>query len=370
VSNLFTPIRVGAFSFAHRVAMAPLTRMRSELPGNVPGPAMVKYYEERATPGGFLIGEATFVSRQGNGGYGSPGIENDDQAEGWREVVKAVHAKGATMVLQLWHVGRVSHSSLQPGAGVPVAPSAIDAGLGVLLEGEPGPATPARALETDEIAEVVEQYRAAAQRAKEAGCDGIELHAANGYLIDQFLQDSSNKRTDRYGGSIESRARFLFEVVDSVTKVWSSDRVGVRIGPSNSFNEMHDSDPEALFSYVAAGLRDRKIAYLHVIEPRVKGNAVVNDHPPIAAANLKPIFGGPVIAAGGFDRKDAEAIISEGKVDMIAFGRHFIANPDLPRRLKEGLPLNPYRRDTFYYGGVTGYLDYPAFDELETSDVG
>lgn len=365
--SLFTPIRVGAFNLAHRVVLAPLTRMRSEMPGNVPGPAMVKYYEQRATPGGLLIAEATFVSRQGNGGFGSPGIENDEQAAGWRKVVKAVHAKGATMVLQLWHVGRVSHTSLQRNGEIPVAPSAIDAGLGVLLEGKPGPATPPRALETDEIAGVVEQYRAAARRAKDAGFDGIELHAANGYLIDQFLQDGSNKRTDRYGGSIENRARFLFEVVDAVTKVFPSDRVGVRIGPSNTFNEMHDSDPEALFSYVAAGLRDRKIAYLHVIEPRVKGNSVVNDHPPVAAANLKPIFGGPVIAAGGFDGKGAEGIVREGKVDMVGFGRHFIANPDLPRRLKEGLSLNPYRRETFYYGGDTGYLDYPTFDELETT---
>ena len=367
MSKLFTPIRVGAFNLTHRVVLAPLTRMRSEVPGNVPGPAMAAYYEKRATQGGLLIGEATFVSRQGNGGFGSPGIENDEQAAGWREVVKAVHAKGATMVLQLWHVGRVSHSSLQPDAGVPIAPSAVDAGLRVLLEREPGLATPPRALETEEIAGVVEQYRAAAQRAREAGFDGIELHAANGYLIDQFLQDGSNKRTDRYGGSIENRARFLFEVVDAVTKVWPSDRVGVRIGPSNSFNEMHDNDPEALFSFVAAGLRDRKIAYLHVIEPRIKGNVVVNDHPPIAAANLKPIFGGPVIAAGGFDGKDAEAIVSEGKVDMVAFGRHFIANPDLPRRLKEGLSLNAW--DNFYYGGVTGYLDYPTLDELKTMAV-
>jgi N-ethylmaleimide reductase len=339
------------------------------MPGNVPGLAMATYYGKRATRGGLLIGEATFVSRQGNGGFGSPGLENDEQAAGWREVVRAVHAKGATMVLQLWHAGRVSHSSLQPDAGGPVAPSAIDAELRVLLEGKPGLAPSPRALEIDEIAGVVEQYRAAAQRAKKAGFDGIELHAANGYLIDQFLQDGSNKRTDRYGGSIENRARFLFEVVDAVTKVWPSDRIGVRIGPSNSFNEMHDSDPEALFSYVAAGLRDRKIAYLHVIEPRVKGNTVVNDYPPVAAANLKPIFGGPVIAAGGFDGKGAEAIIREGKVDLIAFGRHFIANPDLPRRLREGLSLNSYRREAFYYGGVKGYLDYPTFDELETTAV-
>ncbi|GGE98595.1 alkene reductase [Aliidongia dinghuensis] len=371
MSSLFTPIRVGAFDLSHRVVLAPLTRMRSELPGNVPGPAMVEYYEKRATPGGLLIAEATFVSRQGNGGFGSPGIENDAQAAGWREVVNAVHAKGATILLQLWHVGRVSHASLQPDGGVPVAPSMLDAGagLGVLLEGQPGPATPPRALRTDEIPAIVEQYRAAAERAKGAGFDGIEIHAANGYLIDQFLQDGSNRRTDRYGGSTENRARFLFEVVDAVTTVWPSDRVGVRVGPSNSFNEMHDSNPGALFARVAAGLSERKIAYLHVIEPRVKGSAVVNDLPPVAAANLKPIFGGPIIAAGGFDGQSAEAILRSGAVDLVAFGRHFIANPDLPRRLKEGLALNPYRRETFYYGGQSGYLDYPTFDAPEAASA-
>lgn len=369
MSNLFTPIRVGTFDLAHRVVLAPLTRMRSEVPGNVPGPAMVTYYQKRATAGGLLIAEATFVSRQGNGGFGSPGIETGDQAAGWRKVVEAVHGKGATIVLQLWHAGRASHPSLQPNGKVPVAPSAVDGEIRALIDRGPGLAPTPRALDTAEISGIVEQYRAAAVRARNAGFDGIELHAANGYLIDQFLQDGSNKRTDRYGGSIENRARLLFEIVEAVTQVWSSNRIGVRIGPDNSFNQMHDSDPEALFSYLAKGLRDREIAYLHVIEPRVKGNTVVNDRPPIAAANLKPIFGGPVIAAGGFDGEDAEMIVAKGKVDMVAFGRHFIANPDLPRRLKEHLPLSPYRRETFYYGGNEGYLDYPTFDELESPAV-
>ena len=289
---------------------------------------------------------------------------------GWKKVVDAVHAKGATIVLQLWHVGRVSHSSLQPNGGVPVAPSVPDPGasLGVLLEGAPGPATPPRVLETREIAGVVKQYRAAAERAKKAGFDGIELHGANGYLIDQFLQDSSNKRTDIYGGGIENRTRFLFEVLDAVTSVWPADRVGVRIGPSNTFNEMHDSDPGALFNHVARGLGDRGVAYLHVIEPRVRGSAEVGELPPIAAETLKLIFGGPVIAAGGFNGAEAEAIVARGGVDLVAFGRHFIANPDLPRRLKEGLPLNRYDRDTFYYGGADGYLDYPVYAERELAD--
>ena len=366
MSKLFNPIRVGAFELSHRIVLAPLTRMRAEMPGNIPGRAMADYYAQRATRGGFLITEATYVARQGNGGFGSPGIETDAQVEGWKKVVDAVHAKGATMVLQLWHVGRVSHTSLQPDGGLPVAPSAGEGNgsLRVLLEGGPGLATPPRALKTEEIATIVEQYRAAAVRAKKAGFDGIEIHGANGYLIDQFLQDGSNKRTDRYGGSIENRARFLFEVVDAVTAVWPPNRVGVRIGPSNTFNEMHDSDPEALFNHVAKGLKDRKIAYLHVIEPRVKGNAEIAELPAIAAAKLKPIFASPVIAAGGFNLHDAEAIVAKGGADLVAFGRHFIANPDLVRRFRERLPLNKYDRATFYYGGDKGYLDYPLYDEL------
>ena len=359
MAKLFEPIRIGAFDLTHRVVLAPLTRMRSEMPGNVPGEAMVEYYAQRATPGGLLIAEATYVARQGNGGYGSPGIETDEQAAGWRKVVDAVHAKGATILLQLWHVGRVSHTSLQPAGGQPIAPSAIDAGLGALLEDGPGAATPPREIALSEIPVIVEQYRAAAERAKAAGFDGVEIHAANGYLIDQFMQDGSNKRTDAYGGSIENRTRFLFEVVGAVTGIWGPDRVGVRIGPSNTFNEMHDSDPRALFSYVAAGLRDRGIVYLHIIEPRIKGNTEIDVLPPVAAGTLKPIFRGPVIAAGGFDQEQAIEIIENGGADLVAFGRHFIANPDLPHRLREGLPLNTHDRTTFYYGGARGYADYP-----------
>ncbi len=359
MSKLFEPIRIGAFDLTHRVVLAPLTRMRSEMPGNVPGDAMVEYYAQRATPGGLLIAEATYVARQGNGGYGSPGIETDEQAAGWRKVVDAVHAKGATILLQLWHVGRVSHTSLQPDGGQPIAPSAIDAGLGALLEGAPGAATPPREIALGEIPAIVAQYRAAAARAKAAGFDGIEIHGANGYLIDQFLQDGSNKRSDAYGGNIANRARFLFEVVDAVTDVWGPGRVGVRVGPSNTFNGMHDSDPKALFSCVAIGLRERGIAYLHVIEPRIKGGTEIDMLPPVAAATLKPIFRGTIIAAGGFDRAQAIGIVEDGGADLVAFGRYFIANPDLPYRLRQGLPLNAYDRDTFYYGDARGYADYP-----------
>ena len=368
MSKLFTPIRIGAFDLNHRVVLAPLTRMRAEMPGNIPGQAMVDYYTQRATKGGLLIAEATYIARTGNGGYASPGIETDVQVAGWRKVVEAVHARGATILLQLWHVGRVSHESLQPDGGQPVAPSAIAvAGLGTLLEGGYGGATPPRALTVDEIAGVVAQYRAAAERAKAAGFDGIEIHGANGYLIDQFLQDGSNHRTDSYGGSIANRTRFLFEVVDAVTTVWDAARIGVRVGPSNRFNEMQDSDPTALFAHVAAGLRDRGIAYLHVIEPRITGNAEIEAAAPSAAASLKPVFQGPVIAAGGFDREQALAIVEKGGADLVAFGRHFIANPDLPRRLRAGLPLNAYDRETFYYGGAKGYADYPAHEAAQVA---
>ena len=367
MAKLFSPIRIGAFDLAHRVVLAPLTRMRSQMPGNVPGEAMVEYYAQRATSGGLLIAEATYISRQGNGGYGSPGIETDDQVAAWRKVVDAVHGKGATILLQLWHVGRASHTSLQPDEGQPIAPSAIDMGVRAFLKDGPGIATPPREIVLAEIPDIVAQYRRAAERARAAGFDGVEIHSANGYLIDQFLQDGSNKRTDAYGGSIENRTRFLFEVVDAVAGVRGPDRVGVRIGPNNAFNEMHDSDPHALFSHVAAGLRDRRIAYLHIIEPRIKGNTEIDVLPPVAAVTLKPIFQGPVIAAGGFDGEQAVAIVENGGADLVAFGRHFIANPDLPLRLREGLPLNAYDRSTFYYGGPQGYADYPFYQPAKVA---
>ncbi len=363
--KLFTPVRLGALELSHRVVLAPLTRMRADMPGNVPGAAMMDYYGQRATPGGLLIAEATFVSRQGNGGYGSPGIEDDAQVEGWRPVVAAVHAKAARFLLQLWHVGRASHSELQPDGGQPVAPTAGDSGAGALLQGGYGHSSPARAILTEEIPEIVAQYRRAGERAMQAGFDGVEVHAANGYLIDQFLQDGSNKRTDSYGGSIENRARLLLEVVDVLTGIWGVDRVGVRIGPSNSFNDMHDSDPQALFTFVARALGQRGIAYVHVIEPRVKGNTEIGDQTAVAAAMVKQAFGGTVIAAGGFDGPGAEAIVEAGGADLVAFGRHFIANPDLPERLRQHHPLNAYDRNTFYYGGLAGYLDYPRYTALQ-----
>ena len=362
MSKLFSPIRIGALDLSHRVVLGPLTRMRADLPGNVPNGLMATYYGQRASPGGLMITEATYISPTGNGGYASPGIVTDAQVAGWRKIVDAVHAKGARIFLQLWHVGRQSHVDLQPNGQAPIAPSAIQAEVRALLASGPALGSMPRAIDLSEIPALVGEYRRGAERAKDAGFDGVEVHGANGYLIDQFLQDNSNRRTDAYGGSVENRARFLLEVIAAVASVWGGDRVGVRIGPSNKFGGMGDSRPDVTCPYVARVLAHLGVAYLHVIEPRVVGNMSNDDAPPVASGSLRPLFGGPVIAAGGFNAAGAEAILTRGDADLVAFGRHFLANPDLPERLRRNLPLNPYDRDTFYYGGTKGYADYPAYD--------
>ena len=301
MSKLFTPIRIGAFDLSHRVVLAPLTRMRADVPGNVPNDLMATYYGQRASAGGLMITEATFIAPTGNGGYASPGICTDAQVAAWRQVVDAVHAKDARISLQLWHVGRQSHVDLQPNGQAPIAPSAIQAEVRALLPGGPAIGSMPRAIELSEIPGLVDEYRKAAERAKATGFDGVEVHGANGYLIDQFLQDNSNRRSDPYGGSVENRTCFLFEVVAAVTSVWGSDRVGVCIGPSNRFGGMGDSAPDVTFPYVARALGRFGLAYLHVIEPRVTGNVSDDAQQPVAAGQLRPLFGGPVIAAGGFD---------------------------------------------------------------------
>jgi N-ethylmaleimide reductase len=322
---------------------------------------MATYYGQRASEGGLMITEATFISPTGNGGYASPGIFTDTQVAGWRKVVDALHAKGAKILLQLWHVGRQSHVDLQPNRQAPIAPSAIQAEVRALLPSGPAIGSMPRAIKLLEIPGLVDEYRKGAERAKVAGFDGVEVHAANGYLIDQFLQDNSNQRTDAYGGTVENRTRFLLEVVEAVTSVWGSDRVGVRIGPSNKFGGMGDSAPDVTFPYVARALARFGLAYLHVIEPRVAGNVSDDAQQPVAAGQLRPLFGGPVIAAGGFNAEGADAILTRGDTDLVAFGRHFLANPDLPERLRRNLPLNTYDRNTFYYGGMKGYADYPFY---------
>jgi N-ethylmaleimide reductase len=360
---LFSPIKLGDLSLGHRVAMAPLTRLRATVPGDIPNELMAEYYAQRASAGGLIVSEATTVSSRGRGYLGAPGLYDDAQIDGWRKVTDAVHRKGGIMLAQLWHVGRVGHVDLT-GGELPVAPSVVPFnGVAFTADGWV-PVSPHRALATDEIPALIDDCRKAAERAKAAGFDGIELHAGNGYLLDQFLQDRTNRRTDAYGGSPENRARLLLEILDEIIPIWGAARIGVRISPDSQFHEMFDSDPAATFGHLARRLADYRIAYIHVVEPRIKGSEeIVEGAPPVASAEIKRIFRGNVIAAGGFDGEGAEAIIAVGDADVVAFGRHFIANPDLPRRLEKGLPLNPYDRATFYGGDRRGYVDYPFFEQ-------
>ncbi|WP_426409703.1 alkene reductase [Bradyrhizobium ganzhouense] len=359
MSNLFTPTQVGPYRLSHRVAMAPLTRMRSD-PGDIPSELMVEYYKQRTTKGGLIISEASPVSIRGNGYAGAPGIYSDTQIAGWQRVTGVVHAKGGRIFQQLWHVGRQSHVDLQPNGDAPVAPSAIAAeGYAYSKQGEV-PFSMPRALALHEIPAIIEEFRSGAERALRAGFDGVEIHGANGYLPDQFLQDGTNKRTDEYGGPIENRARFMLEVTQAAISVWGADRVGVRIAPSGTYGSMSDSDPAATFGYVTTQLDRLGIAYLHVVEPRIKGTEEISHgRAPIAAQHLRPKFSRTLIAAGGFTPASAEAIVTFGEADLVAFGRHFISNPDLPERIRQGLPLTRYDRSTFYGGDARGYTDYP-----------
>lgn len=362
--KLFSPFTLGAISLKHRVVMPPLTRMRAGLVDRVPSSLAATYYGQRATDGGLIIAEATQVSQQGQGYPQTPGIYTDAQVDAWREVTRAVHEKGGVIFLQLWHVGRVSHSSFQPGGALPVAPSAIaPSGSTFTNDWKREPYETPRALETAEIPALVADYRRGAELAKRAGFDGIEVHAANGYLIDQFLQDRTNQREDRYGGSFENRARLLMEIVDAVQQVWPADRVGVRLSPFGENGDIADSDPLGLFTHVVEALASRSIGYLHLIEPRSRAGLVDDTNeqaPESAAAIFRPMFKGPLIASGGFTAETAEQVLEKGAADLVAFGRAFIANPDLPKRLAAGAPLNPYNRPTFYGGDAKGYTDYPA----------
>jgi len=364
MSSLFTSVQVGSYAFSHRVVLAPLTRMRAE-EGAIPGPLMAEYYAQRTSAGALLIGEATIAAPNGNGYLGAPGLYDDSQIAGWRLVTDAVHAKGGKIFLQLYHAGRQSSEQVQPAGSQPVGPSAIAHGGVAYTKSGWVPNTPNRELKIEEIAELVESFRRAAQRGVEAGFDGVELHAANGYLFDQFLQDGSNKRTDIYGGSFENRARFLLDTTRAVISVWGSDKVAVRLGPSGSWGDMSDSDPEGLFTYVATELGKLDLAYLHLIEPRVLGNVDDDsrDPNPVAAQLIRKFYKGTIIAAGGFKGDTAEAVIAAGDADLVAFGRDFIANPDLPERLRRNLPLNPYDRPTFFGGTEVGYIDYPFYEE-------
>jgi N-ethylmaleimide reductase len=368
--HLFSPLRVGPYQLRHRLMMAPLTRMRAERPNLTPRPLNAEYYAQRTTPGGLIIAEASPVMATGFGNPGVPGIYSAPQVEGWRAVVDAVHAKGGVIFLQLWHVGRVSHSSFQPGGALPVAPSAvaISADYKTLsAEGKPVAYESPRALETSEVVGVVEAFRQAARNAKAAGFDGVEVHGANGYLIEQFLQSRSNLRADQYGGSIENRVRLLMEVTQAVTEVWGADRVGVRLSPYGVANDSGEADPMPLYTHAIQSLNALGLAYLHFIEPRSSGagRAEVNhQNVPSAMVLFRPVWKGVLVSAGGFTGESAEAAITAGHADAIAFGRIFISNPDLPRRLQHGYPLTPYNRATFYGGEEKGYTDYPVYDEM------
>lgn len=364
--HLFSPLTVGALELSHRVVLAPLTRLRSTQPGDVPNPLNALYYSQRATKGGLLITEATQISQLGKGYPAAPGIYTAEQIEGWKLVTEAVHAKGGFIFLQLWHVGRMSHSSLHPEAGLPVAPSAIapqDGSKALTSHFQQVDYEIPRALSIEELPGIVEQYRQAAANAKLAGFDGVEIHGANGYLLDQFLEDKSNHRTDEYGGSIENRARLLMEVADAVVSVWGKDRVGVRLSPYGTFLDMGDSDPIALFSYVLDQLSKRGLAYAHLVEPRI-GNAGADAAPdakaPDTAILFRKAFSGVLISAGGYTAELAEEAIAGHHADAVAFGRLFLANPDLPKRFELGAALNDYDRATFYGGTEKGYTDYPA----------
>ena len=368
-TSLFSSLQVGELKLAHRVVMAPLTRLRSTQPGDVPNTLNAEYYNQRASEGGLLISEATQISLQGKGYPAAPGIYSAEQVEGWKLVTSAVHSKGGYIFAQLWHVGRTSHTSLHPQQGLPVSSSAIASADGKALTASFQPVdfeTP-RALETSELAGIVDDYRHAAECAKAAGFDGVEIHSANGYLLDQFLENGVNHRTDAYGGSIENRARLTLEAVDAAVEVWGKGRVGIRLSPYGKFGGMSDSDPLALFTYVLEQLSARGIAYVHLIEPRA-GNAGVgaptDNSAPHAAEIFRKYFKGVLISAGGYTAATAQDAIAAGYADAVAFGRLFIANPDLPERFREGAELNHYDRSTFYGGTEKGYTDYPALAEV------
>ncbi len=355
--DLFSPVRLGRTELANRIVMAPLTRNRASMTGNVPQDINALYYAQRASAG-LIIAEATPVSPMAHGYPATPGIHSAEQVAGWKKVVEAVHAKGGRIYLQLWHVGRISHPSLLPDGALPVAPSAIrPAGQAFTYEGLQDFVTP-RALETDEIPALIDDYRHAAELALQAGFDGVEVHAANGYLLDQFLRDGTNKRDDQYGGSIANRTRLLIEVVATVCKVWGADRVGVRLSPINQFNDIRDSYPQALFNHVAEALNPFNLAYLHVVEVGMTGDAPQ----PFDFAELRRAWRGSYLANGGYDKARGNAAIASGHADAVAYGVPFIANPDLVERFRRDAPLNTPDQGSFYGGGEQGYTDYPTLE--------
>ena len=358
--DLFTPFQLGPYELHNRLVMAPMTRSRAG-EGNAVTELTAEYYAQRASAG-LIVTEGTQVSPQGVGYTHTPGIHTDAQVEAWRRVTEAVHGLGGRIFAQLWHVGRVSHPSFH-GGELPVAPSALGfEGQVFTYQGMQPYVTP-RALERDEIAGVVADFAKAAEKAYEAGFDGVELHGANGYLIHQFLADNTNHRTDEYGGTVQNRIRFLEEVTAAVADVWGGDRVGVRLSPRGVNNGMNDSDPATTFSAAAYALNRFGLAYLHVLEAVAGPMAVPGTR---LTPALRAIFRGPLIANGGYTAEAGNEAIASGAADLVAYGVPFLANPDLPRRFREGAPLNAPDRDTFYQGEERGYLDYPSLDAVSS----
>ncbi len=352
--DLFSPLSIGNYTLKNRIIMAPLTRCRS-VQDNVPNELMAAYYAQRASAG-LIISEATQISPLGIGYPCTPGIHNDDQIEGWKKITKAVHDKDGKIFLQLWHVGRISHSSFHPGE-LPVAPSAIKpAGEVYTFDGMKEFETP-RPLSVEEIQNIVQEYVQGAKNAIAAGFDGVEIHSANGYLLDQFLRDGTNKREDEYGGNIKNRSRFLFEVIKAVTSAVGADKTGVRLSPSGTFNDMTDSDPQSHFTYVCEKLNDFGLAYLHIVdalEGDIKHGANV-----VGLEVIRDAYKGVLITCGGYDKERGNRTVKKAQADAVAFGIPFIANPDLPERFKRDAALNEADVSTFYTQDEKGYIDYP-----------
>ena len=362
MKKLLSPLKIGDQTIPNRVIMAPLTRSRAGQPGDIPNALNVEYYTQRATAG-LIVSEATQVSRQGQGYALTPGIYTDAQEAGWKKVVQAVHAQDGHIALQLWHVGRISHTLLQENGAAPVAPSALIAKNAQCFVIQPDgkaenvPTETPRALATEELPGIVDQYRQAAQRGKRAGFDFLELHAANGYLLHQFLSTNSNQRVDAYGGNLENRARLTLEALDAIIQVVGAGQVGVRLSPHFAAHDIADAEAEASALYLAKAFSERGIAYLHIAEPDWAGGPELTD---AFRAQIRAAFNGALIFCGGYTAADAETLITQGTADAVAFGRPFIANADLVARFRQGAELNTPDRATFYGGGAHGYTDYPT----------
>lgn len=361
-AKLFSSLKVGALTLPNRVFMAPLTRLRSIEPGDIPTPLMAEYYRQRASAG-LIITEATQISFQAKGYAGAPGLHTQEQLNAWKKITQAVHDDGGHIAVQLWHVGRISHSSLQPGQQAPVAPSAIAADTRTTIRDESGawvrvPCSTPRALETEEIPGIINDFRQATANAREAGFDYIELHAAHGYLLHQFMSPASNQRTDQYGGSIENRTRLTLEVVDATAAEWGAEHIGIRISPLGPFNGLDNGeDQEEAALYLVEELNKRNIAFLHISEPDWAGGKPYSD---AFRDAVRARFKGVIVGAGAYTAEKAENLIEKGFIDAVAFGRSYISNPDLVERLQQNAPLNEPDGETFYGGGAKGYTDYPT----------